>query len=165
VTAHPKATPEHLRDLCDAPHADARKHALAAAATHATLAPATLWVQLVESPYPDVRASVVANATKWRAAAGKDTLVHLWSTALLAVHGGGKEKPRVARAIAERIAAHPDDAAELLPILRVALRSVRPAERAPGLAALARAVRARPALRDAVAAAIPELTIGEQVSA
>lgn len=161
---HPRATPEHLRDLCDAPHADARVHALAAVAKQGALATPALWFALAESPYEDVRAVVVASATRWRAEAPRATLRHVWTTAMLDVHRGSTTKRRVPRQIAERIASHPDEAPELLPILRLALRSVRPAERATALAALVRAVHADAALRALARELIPELEVSEQVT-
>ena len=164
VTAHPAATPEHLRDLCDAPHADAREHALAAVEQTPKLATPTLWFALTESPYPDVRDVVIDNAKKWREEAPPKTLRHVWSSAMLAVHRGSSAKRRVPRQIAERIATHPTEAEELLPILRVALRSVRPPERATALAALARALRDNVELRGLAARLIPELTTTELIS-
>ena len=164
VTTHAAATPEHLRDLCDAPHADAREHALAAVEQTPKLAPPALWFALTESPYPDVRDVVIGNATRWRDAAAPNTLRHVWSSAMLAVHRGSAAKRRVARQIAERIASHPAEAEQLLPLLGVALRSVRPPERATALAALVRALRHRPELRALGARLVPELAIGEQVT-
>lgn len=165
IGSHAKATPEHLRDLCDAPHADAREHALAMVAKKEALATPGLWFALTESPYEDVRKVVVANAKRWRAEAPKATLRHVWSTAMLDVHRGSVTKRRVPRQIAERIASHPDEAPELLPILRIALRSVRPAERATALAALARAVHADASLRALAREMIPELEVSDQVTA
>ena len=165
IAAHPQAAPEHLRELADAPHADAREHALAAIAATAKLATPGLWFALTESPYDDVRRVVVRNATRWQAAAAPATLAHVWSTALLAVHRGSRTKAAVPRAIAERIESHPAEAGALLPLLALALRSVRPPERAAALAALARAVRGDGALRELARALIPELVVGEAVSA
>jgi len=164
IKTHPQATPEHLRDLCDAPHADAREHALAAVSEKQELAPPALWFALTESPYEDVRKVVLHNATKWRAEAPKSTLQHVWTTATLAVHRGSDVKRRVPRAIAERIASHPEEAAQLLPILRLALRSVRVPERATALAAIARAVHANAELRAMAHELIPELTVTEQIT-
>ena len=164
IKTHPQAKPEHLRDLCDAPHADAREHALAAVAQKQELAPPSLWFALTESPYDDVRKVVIANALKWRDAAPKATLQHVWTTATLAIHRGSVVKRRVPRAIAERIAKYPEEAPQLLPILRLALRSVRPPERATAIAALARAVHANAELRALANELIPELTVTEQIT-
>ncbi len=165
IAAHPSAQPEHLRDLCDAPHADVRGHALATVATTDKLATPALWYALTESPYDDVRAVVVRNAERWKAEAAPATLAHVWSSALLAVHRGSRTKAGVPRAIAERIAAHPGDARALLPLLALALRSVRPPERATALAALARAIHTKPELRELAHELIPELSVGAEVTA
>lgn len=165
IAAHAAATPEHLRDLADAPHADARAHALAAVAETPKLATPGLWYALTESPYPDVRDVVIDNAKKWYDAAPPQTLRHVWTSAMLAVDRGANAKRRSAKQLAERVLSHPAEAEVLLPILRVALRSVRPPERASALAALARAVTRDPALRALAARLVPELTVTELVSA
>jgi hypothetical protein len=165
VTSHPAARPEHLRDLADAPHADARAHALVAVAETPKLATPTLWFALTESPYPDVRDVVIDNAKKWRDEAAPKTLRHVWTSAMLSVHRGATAKQRVPKQIAERIASHPAEAEELLPILRVALRSVRPAERGAALAALARVLTSNAELRALAQRLVPELTVTELVSA
>jgi hypothetical protein len=169
IAAHPQAAPEHLRELCDAPHADAREPALAAisatAAAAAKLATPALWFQLTESPYDDVRRVVVRNAERWRAEAPPATLAHVWSSALLAVHRGSRTKAAVPRAIAERVASHPADARTLLPLLAIALRSVRAPVRAAALAALARAIRGNAELRGVARELVPELVVDEAVSA
>lgn len=171
LATHPAATLEHLRDLCDAPHRDVRELALAAIAASvagdAALARAaadpTLWFALTESPYDDVRAFVLAHAARWRDEAPPDSLRRLWTTAILAVHRGSAAKARVPRQIAERLAAHPEEAPALLPVLGLALRSVRPAERALALGALARALRADAALGELAQRLLPELTLSNQV--
>jgi len=67
--------------------------------------------------------------------------------------------------IAERVAAHPDEAAALLPLLSIALRSLRAPERRAALAALVRAVDRQPALAAAVAESVPELRILDDAAA
>lgn len=165
IAAHPAARPDDMRDLCDAPHADARARALAVVAENERFAaePA-LWLALAESPYPDVRVVVVRHLARWREQAAAATLRHVWATAVLSIHGGSRVKAAVPRQIAERIAAHPDEAGALLPVLGHALRSVRPAERAQALGALARAARAQPALAELAHQVLPELTLSAQVS-
>ncbi|MGE3546986.1 MAG: hypothetical protein AB7L28_23870, partial [Kofleriaceae bacterium] len=77
---------------------------------------------------------------------------------------GSATTRRVPRQIADRIVSHRDEAEELLPILRIALRSVRPAERAAALGALARAMRENDQLRVLATRLVPELVVSEQVS-
>src|SRR5262249_55334708 len=101
----------------------------------------------------------------WREKAAPATLSHVWSSALLAVHRGGVAKRRVPREIADRIVGHPDEATKLLPILGVALRSVRPTERASALASLARAVARNDELRGLVHTHLPEPSFTGRVTA
>jgi hypothetical protein len=164
------AKPERVRDLCDARHADAREAGLAVLVEVPRFRDDLgLWLALTESPYTDVRAFVVAHAKEWRDRAERASLVHVWTSTLVAIYGGGGRggdvKRDVLRAIADRVAAHPDEADALLPLLGLALRSVRAPERAFGLAAIARAAVAQPALRDSAARHLPELTLGTAVTA
>jgi hypothetical protein len=162
------AKTERARDLCDARFADARAAGLAVVADVPRFREDLgLWLALGESPYPDVRAFLVAHAKEWRDRADQASLAHVWTSALVAIHGpgrGGDVKRDVLRMIADRVAAHPDEADALLPLLGLALRSVRAPERAFGLAAIARAAVTLPALRDAAARHLPELTLGAAVT-
>jgi predicted DNA-binding WGR domain protein len=162
---HAAAGSAFLRDLSDAPYADVRAPALATlAATERFAAEPALWFALTESPYDDVRAFVLQHAQRWRDAAEPATLRHVWTSAVLAVHRGSTVKRRVPRAIAERVVAHPEEADALLPVLGLALRSVRAPERAAALAALARAVVRDPSLRERARAHLPELTVSGEVT-
>jgi hypothetical protein len=80
-------------------------------------------------------------------------------TSLLAVHRGGEAKPLVARQIAARIAEKPAEAPELLPLLGIALRSLRQPEKRAALAALVRAAEKTPALKTEIGKRLPELKI------
>jgi hypothetical protein len=160
IRESPEGKPEHLRELIDARHADTRERALAAMAKEARFRDEkTLWAALPESPYDDVRAKLVAHLEERLALLPAGSPKHVWVTALLAVHRGGRAKPEVARQIARRIADRPADAPELLPLLAIALRSLRQPERRAALAALVRAAETAPGLRAQMAAALPELTI------
>lgn len=167
LSAHPLTALEHVRELGDAPHRDVRELALAATGAGGGLArfgdEAALWFSFAESPYDDVRAAVLERITRWRAEAPPQALRHLWATALLAVHRGSAAKAKVPRQLAERLVSHPEEAEQLLPVLALALRSVRPAERALAMGALARAVRADARLAARAVALLPELTISDQV--
>ena len=76
---------------------------------------------------------------------------------------GSKTKAGVPRAIADRVVAHPDEAEQLLPMLALALHSVRAPERAAALAALARALHGDPALAARARVHLPTLTVGVEV--
>jgi hypothetical protein len=118
-----------------------------------------LWGALFESPYEDVRSFLIAHLTARQTAYAPETLRHLWVTALLAVHRGSRDKKAVIDQIAGRIIEKPAEAEALLPLLGVALRSVREPERRAALAALARAAFEQPALRTAISAKLPELKL------
>ena len=91
-------------------------------------------------------------------------LLGLFAAALLSVSTGSKVKPKVLRAIVERLSAHPVETEALLPLLRISLRSVRASERREALSALARAALARPELRALITREIPELSLGPEES-
>ncbi|MFS8071053.1 MAG: hypothetical protein ACMG6S_32190, partial [Byssovorax sp.] len=154
------ARDEHLRDLLDARHADVRALALALFMRAPRFRESTLlWAALSESPYDDVRAFLVRHLKERESTFAPETLRHVWVTILLGVHRGGKSRRAALRQIAERVARRPADASSLLPLLGIALRSVRPAERRTALAAVGRAAYLTPALRAAIARELPELTL------
>jgi hypothetical protein len=124
-----------------------------------------LWSRLFETPYDDVRLRLVdelrkrTEETHKPPAIGDRDFAPLWTSVLLNVHRGGRAKRHALRQISQTIAAQPDKAEQLVPVLSVAIRSVRPAETRIGLAAILSAVAARPELELALAKAIPELRL------
>lgn len=155
-----EAQPELVRDLIDARFADARARGLELMLGDERLRDqAQLWAALAESPYDDVRAVLVKHLEERARAFGPQTLRHLWASSLLAVHRGGAAKRRVVAQLAQRITAAPGEAAALLPLLAIALRSVRAPERRSALAALSQAAFREPKLRGAIAQAMPELKL------
>src|SRR5262249_40364106 len=118
-----------------------------------------LWAALAESPYDDVRAFLVKHLPAWQASFSPETLRHVWASTLFAIHRGGRTKRVALGQLSVRLAAKPELADGLLPLLAIALRSVRPAERRNALAAVTRAAVRAPALRDAISRKLPELEI------
>jgi hypothetical protein len=160
IERSPHARATHLRDLVDAKHADVRKEALAAMRKTLRYKESTeLWGAFFESPYEDVRSFLVAHLTARQTMYAPETLRHLWVTTLLAVHRGSRDKRAVIEQIADRIIDKPAEVEALLPLLGVALRSVREPERRAALAALARAAFERPALRAAISMQLPDLKL------
>lgn len=159
-------TADHLRELIDARHADVREAALAVMQREARFrdVPA-LWLALSESPYGDVLEVLVRHLSEREKALPKGRVEHVWATTLLSVHRGSRAKRAALRQIADRVARQPDRAGALLPILRVALRSVREAERHAALASVCRAAFASPSLRGAIGEHIPELVLFPEASA
>ncbi len=122
---------------------------------------AVLWCRLMETPYDELRLSLVDELER-RASlpgAGADSLGPVWCAVLLGVHRGGRQKAKAMRQIARALEENPSQAETFLPVLAVAIRSVRPAEVRSGLAALVGAVEARPELADAVRKHLPELKL------
>ncbi len=157
-----QARSEHLRELLDSPHGEVRAKAFDFMKSSPRFKDALdLWAALSESPYDDMRTRLVADLKRWEKALPADSLRHVWITALLSIHRGGRAKQRVVRRVAERIVEQPHDADQLLPLLGIALRSVRAPERREGLAALARAAFRAPELRARITQRLPELKLFE----
>ena len=120
-----------------------------------------LWTRLLETPYDDVRLRLVEEL-KRRAGlpgVGVERLAPLWTGMLLAVHRGGRAKLTALRQVSDAIRSEPQNTRLLLPVLVVAIRSVRPAEARAGLAALVAAVEAQADLEPLVREALPELVL------
>jgi hypothetical protein len=122
-----------------------------------------VWQRLLESPYDNVRLRLIAmleDRAKERgglSAFSAERLRFLWATVLLNVTRGSRAKPFVVRQIMDRLSANPDEASELLPIVAVALRSVRGPEFRAGLAGVAAYVERNPTRKPLVEAVFPEL--------
>jgi hypothetical protein len=123
-----------------------------------------VWQRMLESPYDNIRLRLVGileERAKERDGLAKFSMEHvrfLWATVLLNVTRGGRAKPFVVRQVMERVASHPDEAGELLPIIAVALRSCRGPEFRAGLAGVASFVARNPTRRPLVEAVFPELS-------
>ncbi len=126
-----------------------------------------LWARLAETPYDDMRLRLVETLEgRLRPARlGQEGSAVVWTSVLLAVHRGGRQKLKAVRQMCDEIAREPARAPALLPVLVVAVRSIRAPEMRAGLSALLTLLEQRPALTDAVAAALPELELTAQESA
>lgn len=119
------------------------------------------WAKLFESPYDDVRFELV-NRLKQRAnlpGASAESTASLWQNVLLNIHRGGRAKLSALKQISDRIVREPQSAKTLLPVLTIAIRSVRSPEARHGLAAIVFAVDRIPALADDVRRQLPELQL------
>ncbi len=83
----------------------------------------------------------------------------VWSSVLLGVHRGGRQKAKAAVQVAQAIARTPQQAEQLMPVLAVAVRSVRGPEMRAGLSAVVALVEARPELAPLVRQHLPELEL------
>ena len=127
-----------------------------------------LWSRLVESPYDDVRLCVVRALESRQQhklpGSADEQVAFVWTTVLLNVHRGGRTKVLALRQISEAIKRDPPRAAPLLPVLAVAIRSVRLPEARAGIAAVVAAVEAHPPLYEPVARFLPEVRISEEAA-
>lgn len=119
------------------------------------------WARLFESPYDDVRVELVTRLKKRSSLPGAsaDGLALLWQSVLLNIHRGGRAKLTALRQISDQIVREPASAVTLLPILSIALRSVRGPEARHGLAAIVSAVERHPELTPLVRTRLPELQL------
>jgi hypothetical protein len=122
-----------------------------------------VWRKLLESPYDDVRLALVDDLeTRSKTPFGPGDLRPLWASVLLNIHRGGRAKPVVVRQIVERLKRNEPESEGLLPLLAVALRSVRGPERRAALVAVVQLVESRPEFLPVVRLMFPELEwIGE----
>lgn len=123
-----------------------------------------LWSRLLETPYDDVRIRLIEELNQRTGQTHSHALCRqdvstTWTSVLLAVHRGGRAKLTALRQISQAIANQPDRAERLVPVLAVAIRSVRPPEAKAGLSAILSAVAARPDLEPLLANWIPELRL------
>ncbi len=172
LTKAPEAKPEEVRELIDAGDADVRAKGLALVNDVERFSKSpVVWASMAESPHADVREKLLSElftrANEVPAPKHPDgpklddaALARVWSTTLLSIHRGGRAKPKALATIARTLVEHPTRAEALVPLLRVALRSVRPAERRPALAAIIRAAQANVEVRVAVSRHLPELELG-----
>jgi hypothetical protein len=153
--------PSMVLDFLDSRHADVRLEGWSWFGSEPRVRDDVgIWRKLLESPYDEVRLPLVAELEA-RAGGGLDLepegVRGLWAAVLLNVHRGGRAKPGVVRQVLRRLEDRPGEAPELLPLLGVALRSVRGPERRAGLVAVVRLVEGRAEVGDLVRSSFPEL--------
>lgn len=138
---------------------------------------AALWSRLCETPYDDVKLRLI-EALDRRAAVSSpaaslskrsdeappcdEELAGLWCSVLLGVHRGGRQKQRAIAQLGRALEQSPQQAESLLPVLAVALRSLRAPERRAALAAFVTALERRPELEAKAARFLPELNLAPQ---
>jgi hypothetical protein len=128
---------------------------------------AALWSRLIETPYDDVRLRFVSTLQERTRAPGlnSDQLSTVWAGVLLGIQRGGRQKLIALRQISDAVRADPSSAPRLLPVLAVAIRSVRLPEARTGLAAVVMVVEAKPELAEMVGRYLPELQLTPQEAA
>ncbi len=94
------------------------------------------------------------SARKWL-----DGLTWLWSAVLLAVHRGGRQKLKAVRQLGDSIVRDPDTAEVLLPVIGVAIRSIRSPESLAAIASVASVAERRTELVAVAEKHFPELKL------
>jgi hypothetical protein len=125
-----------------------------------------LWSRLIETPYDDLRFHVVGELERRAKLPGASIgqVAHVWTTVLLNIHRGGRTKLVALKQISRSIVDDPANAGPLLPVLAVAIRSVRMPEVRTGLSAVVAAVELHPPLADAVAKHLPEIQLSAEAA-
>src|SRR5207248_5101345 len=126
--------PEWVLEFLDSKHADVRAAGWQWLNTSPLRDDPSVWHRLIESPYDDVRGPLGAELARRASGAEPDTVRLLWATVLLNVARGGRHKPGVVAQIVARLVQQPAEAERLLPLLAVAVRSLRGPEFRAGLA-------------------------------
>jgi hypothetical protein len=129
----------------------------------------TVWRKLLESPYDDVRLLLVADLEDRvkkqngkqpdHARLDEELIRFLWASVLLNVHRGHRIKPLVVGQLLRRIETRSGEAPALLPMLSVALRSLRGPEWRTGLTGVVQLTERKPDLAPLVRQLFPELVI------
>lgn len=118
-----------------------------------------LWSRLAETPFDELKLALIDHLAVRvdTPSLSADQLAPVWCAVLLGVHRGGRQKLKAMRKIADAVAAAPDSAGQLLPVLAVAVRSVRGPEMRAGLSAVMSLLAQQPQLSEAVRTRLPEL--------
>ena len=118
-----------------------------------------LWARLIETPFDDTRLRIVECLHRRTQLPGTETdsLAPVWCAVILGVHRGGRSKLKAISQMQSAILQRPARAAELLPVLAVAVRSLRAPERRGSLAALAGIVTQNHELQAEIQRLLPEL--------
>jgi hypothetical protein len=120
-----------------------------------------LWSRILETPFEDLRLRLIGELRRRHSIPGASPsdLAPIWISVLLGVHRGGRSKGAALAQIAAAVVRNPDEAERLLPVVLVALRSIRGPEHRAALAAVAQILDARPELTAKVKEVMPELEV------
>lgn len=146
-------------DFLDSKHADVRTVGWAWFLESPVKDETDVWHKLIESPYDDVRSRLGEKLAGFLETTNTDTLRILWATVLLSIHRGGRQKPGTVAQIVARLEKRPEDAPKLLPLLAVAVRSLRGPEFRAGLTGAVMLSETKPELLPAIRQQFPELKL------
>ena len=125
----------------------------------------SLWTRLLETPYDDLRLSLIDTLdqrSKLFSSAkehSKEHLIHLWCSVLSGVHRGSRQKLRAIKQMKEKLKREPQLGSELIPVLVLAVRSIRAPESTSALSALVELANENESLREHIQQSLPELKL------
>lgn len=117
----------------------------------------TIWHHLIESPYDDMRGQLIQHLEVRATEAAPGSLQFLWASILLNIAGAGRHKSGIVSQVSKRLAEYPAEADRLLPLLAVAVRSLRGPEFRAGLAGIVSLGENKPDLLPFIRQRFPEL--------
>ena len=129
-----------------------------------------LWARLIESPFDDIKITLVNLLDKREASgdsgmASSKEMTPVWVSVILGVHRGSRAKPKAISQLSQEIQSQPERADDLLPVLAVALRSIRPPEMRNALAAIVGLANDSPEMKSRIETHFPELEfVSEEVA-
>jgi hypothetical protein len=153
------ARPEWVLEFLDSKHADVRAAGWQWLNASPLQDEPVIWHRLLESPYDDVRGPLVDELQRRAAGADPDTVRLLWATVLLNIARGGRHKPGVVAQVVARLTERAEEADRLLPLLAVAVRSLRGPEFRAGLAGVVQLAERNAELLPAIRQRFPELQL------
>jgi hypothetical protein len=159
LTRFGPARAEWLLEFLDSKYADVRALGWAWLRGTSLRDEPAVWHKLLESPYDDIKGPLIAELTERSGGADFDTVRLLWASVLLNIHRGGRYKPGVVGQVVARLTDHPDEANRLLPLLAIAVRSLRGPEFRAGLTGVVYLFEQQADLRPALAKQFPELVM------
>jgi hypothetical protein len=122
-----------------------------------------LWARLVETPFDDVKIHLIESLQRRLSGGGSipgqstNEISQIWAAVILGVHRGGRTKLKAVHQVADAIAKETEQAEKLLPVLAVAVRSVRAPERRNALSAVATLAARHTDLEQQIQSHLPEL--------
>lgn len=147
-----------ILDFLDSKHADVRLAGWNWFRDSPAKKDTSIWHKLMESPYKDVRNRLTDMLAEILEGTDTDTLRFLWASVLCSLHGGGRQKPGIVAQIVARIAKESGEAPGLLPLLAIAVRSLRGPEFRAGLSGLVMLSETKPELLPLIRQQFPELS-------
>jgi hypothetical protein len=151
--------PTWVLDFLDSKHADVRHAGWNWFRESAVKTETSVWHKLMESPYNDVRGWLADMLGEIVDSTDTNTLRFLWATVLCSIQRGGRQKPGIVAQIVARIANKATEAETLLPLLAVAVRSLRGPEFRAGLTGVVVLSETKPELVPLIRQQFPELTL------